>query len=488
MSSNRDKLDLKQRLNLMNHHHGKLKLAAFFALMVSTVTFNLGFANENNKEEFKKIFHVYVANTYIGSVADVSSVQQIIHQKEQQVENKYEGYKIDASSEVTIVPEQVFEIDTSEQSTLTKLQEALTVQAQGFALKIDGTVIAALKSIEDYEAVIDGLKLQYVTQSQLDELKSRNSSTVLSELQQNETRIVDVQLSANITGEEISVVPSKIITVQQAIQLLKTGTLEMESYEVQAGDVLGSIANKYNLTTSQLLDINPSLTVDSVLQIGQQINVTVEKPLVTVKVITEKKVLEEVEFEKVVEEDATMLKGEQVVKQEGEKGKKEATYSITEENGVRTSAVQTSENVLIAPKDYIVVIGTKVIPHVGTGTFIWPTNGGYISSQKGYRWGRSHEGIDIARPSNYTIMASDNGVVTTAGRHSTYGKYIVVDHNNGYETLYAHLSKISVSVGQVVEQGSAIGVMGSTGRSTGTHLHFEVHKNGAVMNPLGYLN
>ena len=154
---------------------------------------------------------------------------------------------------------------------------------------------------------------------------------------------------------------------------------------------------------------------------------------------------------------------------------------------MRTARVLTSEDMLIAPKEYVVVVGTKVIPSVGTGTFAWPTIGGYVSSKKGHRWGRKHEGIDIARPSNYTIKASDNGVVTTAGRHSTYGNYVVVDHNNGYETLYAHLSKISVSVGQVVEQGSAIGVMGSTGRSTGTHLHFEVHKNGAVMNPLAYL-
>ena len=68
----------------------------------------------------------------------------------------------------------------------------------------------------------------------------------------------------------------------------------------------------------------------------------------------------------------------------------------------------------------------------------------------GTRWGAYHRGIDIARPSNYTIKAADNGVVTFAGRDGTYGNKVVINHNNGYETVYAHLSSINVSVGQVV--------------------------------------
>ncbi len=488
MSSNSNKRGLIDKLSLINRHNGKLKLATIFALMVSTVTFNLGFAKEIDKDEFEKIFHVYVANNYIGTVANEVAVQQIVEQKEQEASAQYQNLTISAKEDIKIIPEQVFEVDTNEQSTLTKLQEAITVQAQAYSLKLGDTVIASLKDQNDFEAVINGLKLQYVSQSQLDELKARTSESPLPELKEKETRLKEVRLSADITGEQISIDPSEVITVQEAIQMLKTGSLETESYAVQAGDVLGSIANKHGLTIAQLLQLNPSLTVTSVLQIGQQLNVTVEKPYVSVNAIYEKKTLEEMEFVKVVEEDETMLKGEHIVKQEGTNGKRESTYIYTEENGNRTSIVQTDENVLVVPKDYIVVVGTKVIPSVGTGSFAWPTIGGHISSQMGHRWGRTHEGIDIARPSDYTIKASDNGVVKTAGKHATYGNHIIIDHNNGYETVYAHLSKIDVSVGQVVEQGTAIGVMGSTGRSTGTHLHFEIHKNGSVMNPLSYLN
>ena len=484
MSSNGNKLGLK---SLMNGHSGKLKIAAVLALLVSTVTFNLGFANETDKEEFAKIFHIYVANQYIGSVANEASVQQVIRQKEHEASNQYKDFKINAGSDLTIIPEQVFTADANEEQTLKDLQEAITVQAQAYSLQVGDKIVASLKDQRDFDAVIDGLKLQYVTQKQLDELKN-NTTTSLPELNRDEIRLVDVTLSANITGQEISVDPAEIITAQEAVQLLQTGSAQQETYTVKAGDVLGSIANAHGLSTVEILQLNPSLTATSILQIGQQLNVTVEKPYVSVKAVYEKKKIEAIDFAKIIEEDETMLKGEKVVKQEGTNGKKEVSYLITEENGIRTERVQTAEEVIVEPENRVVIVGTKVIPSVGTGTFAWPVNGGYISSQMGHRWGRYHYGIDIARPSDYTIKASDNGVVKTTSKHATYGNYIVIDHNNGYETLYAHLSQIDVTVGQVVGQGTAIAVMGSTGRSTGTHLHFEIHKNGTEVNPIPYLD
>lgn len=100
-----------------------------------------------------------------------------------------------------------------------------------------------------------------------------------------------------------------------------------------------------------------------------------------------------------------------------------------------------------------------------------------------------HKGIDIARPSDRTIKAADNGTVVSAGNDGGgYGNKIVIDHNNGFRTVYAHLDSISVSVGQTVSKGSKIGIMGSTGDSTGVHLHFEVYKNGKMQNPLKYIN
>lgn len=124
----------------------------------------------------------------------------------------------------------------------------------------------------------------------------------------------------------------------------------------------------------------------------------------------------------------------------------------------------------------------------GGGYFAWPAVGGYISSYMGPRWGRNHNGIDIARPSNYNILAADGGTVTKTSYHSGLGNHIEIQHSNGIKTLYAHLSSIQVQAGQKVSRGQVIGIMGTTGNSTGIHLHLEVRKNGALQNPMDYLN
>jgi len=119
----------------------------------------------------------------------------------------------------------------------------------------------------------------------------------------------------------------------------------------------------------------------------------------------------------------------------------------------------------------------------GTSSFIQPTTG--IITQY-YIW--YHQAIDIANNALPPVLASDTGTVTYAGcLNWGYGCHIIIDHANGYQTLYGHLSVISVSPGQVVSQGQRIGTMGSTGRSTGPHLHFEIRFGGQPLNPLNFL-
>jgi len=120
----------------------------------------------------------------------------------------------------------------------------------------------------------------------------------------------------------------------------------------------------------------------------------------------------------------------------------------------------------------------------GTGQFSWPTSGRITQD---YRW--YHKGIDIANKSGSTVSAADSGTVILVGWPSpwAYGNRVIVDHGNGYSTLYAHLSSYGVGAGQKVSRGQVIGRMGSTGRSTGIHLHFEIRKNGAALNPMNFL-
>ncbi len=105
----------------------------------------------------------------------------------------------------------------------------------------------------------------------------------------------------------------------------------------------------------------------------------------------------------------------------------------------------------------------------------------------GRRWGRMHEGVDMAGPVGTPIHATGDGVVTYAGRQGAYGNLIKIEHELGTETRYGHLSRIGVKVGQRVSQGELIGAMGNTGRSTGPHLHYEVRMNGRAVDPMSFI-
>ncbi len=118
----------------------------------------------------------------------------------------------------------------------------------------------------------------------------------------------------------------------------------------------------------------------------------------------------------------------------------------------------------------------------GSGNFMWPVSG-YVT--QGYWLG--HQAIDIGAPTGTPIYASDTGYVAATGWMGGYGNYIVVNHGNGFETLYAHLSQIRVMAGQGVQRAQVIGLVGSTGRSTGPHLHFEIRQGGVKRNPFGFL-
>ena len=122
----------------------------------------------------------------------------------------------------------------------------------------------------------------------------------------------------------------------------------------------------------------------------------------------------------------------------------------------------------------------------GSGALIWPVNGTF-TSPFGMRWGRLHAGIDIAAPNGTALRAADSGTVALAGWTGGYGNYTCIQHGGSLSTCYAHQSSIGVSVGQNVSKGQVIGAVGSTGNSTGAHVHFETRVNGSPVDPMGYL-
>lgn len=429
-------------------------------------------------------YHVYVDDAYIGIVTDEEIVESALSQKIAKAEEQYPEFEMAVTNDISYIPEQVFRSKAVNSEVVEHMNELANVEAIATALTIEGEPVVYLKDMEAANDTLKELKLQYISKKELAMLETSNRKVV----NKVDTSLIDLEIEEEISLEQTTVDPVDVLNVKEALKLLQKGTLEDKKHEVVEGEVLGKIAAQYDLTTEQLIELNEGLTEDSILQIGQELNTVVTKPLI--HIIVEKEVTEEksVDFEIEIVEDSSMLKGESKIKQEGKKGKSAFTYAIVEKNGKQIKKEVIDEVVIEKPVKQITVKGTKVIPSRGSGSFAWPTNGGYVSSKMGQRWGRLHKGIDIARPSNYTIKAVDHGIVVSAGWDSGgYGNKIIIDHQNGIRTLYAHLKSINVSVGQKVEKGSSIGVMGNTGNSKGVHLHFEVYKNGKLQNPLNYL-
>ncbi|WP_066249080.1 peptidoglycan DD-metalloendopeptidase family protein [Neobacillus drentensis] len=447
----------------------------------SLIAFSNGPVAFADTSKSTKDYEVYLDGTYIGNVVDKAVVNKIIAEK---VDNTNT-----ISQQMQYIPYQVFPSAANDQETGQTMKSIFQLQTEAAAIIIDGKPIVYVDNQKTAEEVMKRLIHQYVPEQQLAELKARkdSSNSSLPALKENESRLLDVRLSKDVSFSVETIVPEKIMTADEAVTFLQKGTLEEKNYVIQKGDVLETIAQNHNLKIAEILAINPSLTEDALLKIGRKINITVPKPFIEVVVDKEVNKKEAIPYQNKVVEDSSLLKGKTKVKQEGKSGSRSVTYKISEQNGATVQKVESNVTTLEQPVDQIVIKGTKVIPSRGEGSFAWPTVGGYISSKQGPRWGRMHKGIDIARPSDRTIKAVDNGVVVSAGWGGGYGNKIVIDHRNGYRTLYGHMSSLKVKVGQTVSKGSAIGIMGATGDATGVHLHFEVYKNGSLVNPLSYL-
>lgn len=227
---------------------------------------------------------------------------------------------------------------------------------------------------------------------------------------------------------------------------------------------------------------------DSILKVDDIVSKCKDK--LTVRLETTLLKNSDINFKTTNKKDSGKYDDYKKVTQKGIKGVKTDTYKVVYVNGKEESKDIISSEVTKKPVEEKVTIGTKC-KGVGTGSFMWPVP--YtknITSYYGSRWGTVHRGIDISSGGiqGQNIVASDTGRVTFSGiDNSGYGYYVIISHDNGYETLYAHCSQLYVSQGDTVRKGDKIAAVGSTGDSTGSHLHFEVIKNGSKLNPMDYV-
>ena len=286
---------------------------------------------------------------------------------------------------------------------------------------------------------------------------------------------------------EAYVSKSLITSPEEAADQITKESVKNEIYVVQSGDTLSTIANGHGLYVKDVLALNSGLTERTMLQIGDEIIITVPQPELTIMTVEQSTYEDEyfAEVEYVYNDNWYTTKS--VTLQEQEAGYHEVTALITKRNGTEESREMIDEVVIKEPVKKIVEVGTQTPP-----TYIKPLSGGRQTSGFGRRKAptkgasTNHKAIDWATPTGTAIWASSGGTVSVAGWQSGYGYVVYINHPDGNQTRYGHLSKILVSVGQKVKQGQKIALSGNTGRSTGPHLHFELRVNGTPVNPYNY--
>lgn len=275
-------------------------------------------------------------------------------------------------------------------------------------------------------------------------------------------------------------------TPEEAIKVLSGNNRKLTTHTVKKGDTLWDIADRYDTTVEHILAMNDDLASGNLGE-GEQVKIEQANPLLSVRTVQTVSMTEAVPFEVEEIKDNSMYEGRTVVARNGQDGTARVLARVTKVNGVQTKSDVLESETITRPVSKIVKVGTKERPATtGSGTFIKPTYG-TLSSRYGSRWGSTHQGIDIAGEYNSDIKAADGGVVTYSDWMSGYGNYLIIDHENGYQTAYGHCASLEAKVGDRVAKGDVVAKMGNTGRSTGTHLHFEVRKNGKYVNPLKYV-
>ncbi|TCT12944.1 murein DD-endopeptidase MepM/ murein hydrolase activator NlpD [Natranaerovirga pectinivora] len=276
-------------------------------------------------------------------------------------------------------------------------------------------------------------------------------------------------------------------TIEEAIELITKEKEEEKIYEVQSGDSLSVIAYKNEMALQDLLKLNPNITEKSVLQIGQELVITVPEP--ELSVLTREKIVYTEDVRRGTEyvNNANKYKGHSQTINNGSDGVKEVTAIISKVNGYEDGKEVVEERIIQQPVSRVIEVGTKPLPFGSTGQYIRPIAGGRFTSGFGYRSGGFHYGVDFATAIGTPVRASDGGRVVFAGWQGAYGYVIFIDHGNGVETRYAHLNRILVRTGQIVSQHEKIAETGNTGRSTGPHIHFEIRFDGVAANPMNYI-
>ncbi|HBY19702.1 MAG TPA: hypothetical protein DEG71_01595, partial [Clostridiales bacterium] len=410
----------------------------------------------------KKQCLLKVGKNEIGYVENNNVAMDIIAKTKKQIEQE-SGTEIKIIEQPSIDLVKTGKKADKEEKLIKGLKDKMKYNIKAYTLIIDGKALGCLSKSDEINQVLNEIKNKYDSKKSVVDFVG-NSSNLKLWFKEN------VEIENNYVNKD------KIAKVKDMVAILSEVGANTEVYVVKEGDIMSKILEKYDsITLNDIKKMNEGFNPDK-LSIGQKINISSAKLLLSV-ITREEKTYEEVipKAEEIKKNEEKPTTYREVIK-EGKQGKKKIKLNIIKVNGVEEGKEVISEDILVEPVTEVIEIGTKKLAERSyPGIFAMPTIGEITSRFGELRDGHTHQGIDIANDEGTSIYSVGTGKVLTVGYDAGgYGNYVKITHSNGYETLYGHLSKIMVSEGDSVTKKDKIGLMGNTGRSTGSHLHLEV--------------
>ena len=405
-------------------------------------------------------------------VADRKTVESTVDEVEELTRTALhdDGYAVDRNK-LQVQRKLAARRSVESRETLCQLLiDRLEQVSYGYMLYVDGESVAATTFPGALEELLEQMKIGYITPS-----------------------TVECSFTEQVEVREEYVPRSELMNlgyIAEKINDVKAGEVR---YTVVKGDTYYGVAEKFGLSLSQLMEMNPGYDPD-LLRAGDVLTVSRAVPYLTVVDVERQSYVQDLPYQVTYQDDATMYQGDYKVLSSGVYGKADVTANVTYVNGAETGRQIVASVTLTQPIAELQARGTKERPSwFPTGTFRWPCTGTITSYFGGRNTGISgastyHEALDIANGTGTPIYAADGGTVIIAGWWGGTGYTVKIDHGNGFVTIYGHNSSLLVNVGDHVYQGQQIARMGSTGVASGPHCHFGIQLNGTYVNPLNYLS
>lgn len=405
----------------------------------------------------------------ISAEADFEKAEREVQQRISYAENdKTLNLSANFSLKIISDSDRILSYDQLANEMLEASDEKLT---EAWGIYIDGKFIAAVEDNEKIQKALSERLLNYKVDGEVRDLSYKNK----------------IEYTQGIYLQD------SVMEEKPAIEMLTSSTEKKGVYIAKAGDTSVSVCQMYNMSLEDFTKLNP-YNASTSLKNGQVINVIETESFLPIKYVKDFETLSFLDYETVEYETSALNVGVRSVLVKGAVGEKISNTEVTYVDGIERSRRTVRSVVTKEPVIEQIGIGTYAArpdpncrPVTGSGEMGWPLDGGWISDT--FISDRNHKGLDIAANEGTDIYAAADGVVISAGWNSGgYGYMVQIDHLNGYQTVYGHMSSVFAVENQTVTKGQLIGAVGDTGNSYGSHLHFEVRYMGVCLDPELFLN